>query len=188
MVHALTIALALLLCASAARADLDLSPRLSEYDLDGRKFRKLAFLEAGQEVTYVPPRDWNYSGSSARLILRPPKKAQAEATVTKSAPGRMSVFNEETTKLLVAEALSSVPVGSTNVTVTSQEKNALLIAGKETFLVTLSYTLYGETYGRSLLFLNRATDQIRFQFVSRAVDFKNLQGEFQSSLCSWRNL
>lgn len=188
MVHSLTIALVSLLCAVAARADLDLSPRLSEYNLDGRKFRLLAFLESGQQVTYVPPRDWGYSGSSARLILHPPKKAQAEATVTKSALGRMTVFNEETTKMLVAEALSCVPPESTNVTLTSQEKNPLLIAGKETFLVTLSYTLYGETYGRSLLFLNRATDQIRFQFVSRAVDFKILQKEFQTSLCSWRNI
>ena len=188
MVHALIIAFACLLCAGLARADLDLTPKLSECDVDGVKFRKLAFLEARKDVTYVPPRDWDYSGSATKLTLRPRKKALAEASVTKSAPGRRPGSMRNTTKMLVAEALSSVPARSTNVTVTSQEKNPFLIAGKETFLVSLTYTLYGETYARSLFFLNRATDQIRFQFVSRAPDFKDLQREFQSSLCTWRNL
>jgi len=177
-----------LLCAGIARAELDLTPKLSHYDLDGIKFRKLVFSESGKEITYVPPKDWDYSGNAARLILHPPKKAQAEASITRSALPGVTVLDEQAMKMLVSEALKSVPVESTNVTVTSQEKNLFLIAGKETFLVSLTYTLYGETYSRSLVFLNRSTDQIRFQLISRSPDFKQLQAEFQRSLGSWRNL
>lgn len=188
MVHALATVLACLLCAGIACAELDLTPTLSHYDLDGRKFRKLVFAESGKEVTYVPPKDWDYSGSAARLILHPPRKPQAEASITRSALPGMTAFDEQATKMLVGDALKSVPAESTNVTVTSQEKNAFLIAGKETFFVSLTYTLYGETYARSVLFLNRSSDQIRFQLITRSPDFKQLQAEFQRSLGSWQNL
>jgi hypothetical protein len=70
----------------------------------------------------------------------------------------------------------------------SQEKNPLLIGRKETFLVIVSYTLYGDNYQRSMMFLNRGNEQVRFQFVSRAVDFKDLQAAFQGSHFTWRNL
>lgn len=188
MVHALTIVFACLLSAGIARAELDLTPKLSHYDLDGIKFRKLVFSESGKEITYVPPRDWDYSGTAARLVLHPPKKTQAEASITKFALPGITALDEQATKMLVAEALKSLPVESTNVSVTSQEKNPFLVAGKETFLVSLTYNLYGETYSRSLVFLNRSTDQIRFQLIARSTDFKELQADFQKSLGSWRNL
>jgi hypothetical protein len=188
MVHALIIAFIGLLCAGVARADLDLTPKLLEYNSEGFKVRKLVFLESGKDVTYIPPRDWDYSGSATKLVLHPRQKAQAEASITKSVLGTGSRFNEATTKMLVTEALKSMPAGSTEVTLTSQEINPFLFAGKETFRVSWTYTFYGETYTRSLLFVNRATDQIRFQLVSRTADFEGLQKEFQRSLFTWQNL
>ncbi|PZR75147.1 MAG: hypothetical protein DLM73_06045 [Chthoniobacterales bacterium] len=172
----------------SARADLQLTPKLVHYEFDGVKSELLAFSDDSKTVTYTPPRGWDYSGSSMKLILRPPVKTLAEASVTKSPLKPATIFDEETTKLLVAEALHSAPPGSTNITLTSQETNPFRIAGKDTFLVSFTYTLYGENYARSLLFLNRETDQIRFQLVCRATDFKDLQRQFQSSLCSWHNL
>lgn len=188
MVHALIIAFIGLLCAGVARADLDLTPRLSESTFEGVKVRKLVFVESGKDVTYMPPRDWNYSGNATKLVLHPPRKAQAEASITKFVLGAGTRFDEKTTNLLVAEALRSVPAGSTDVTLVSQETNSALFAGKEAFRVSWTYTFYGETYTRSLLFVNRATDQIRFQLICRTSDFAELQGEFQRSLSSWRNL
>ena len=188
MVHALIIAFIGLLCAGAARADLDLNPKLSEYNSEGFKVRKLVFLESGRDVTYIPPRDWDYSGSAAKLVLHPRQKAQAEASITKSVLGTATRFDETTTKPLVAEALRSIPAGSTDVSLISQEINPFPIAGKETFRVSCTYTFYGENYTRSLLFVNRATDQIRFQLVCRTADFEGLQKEFHRSLFSWQNL
>src|SRR3979411_2385884 len=116
MVHALIIALIGLLCAGLARADLDLTPKLLEYNSEGFKVRKLVFLESGKDVTYIPPRDWDYSGNALKLVLHPRQKAQAEASITKSALGTAIRFDETTTKLLVAEALRSMPAGATDVT------------------------------------------------------------------------
>jgi len=176
------------LFAVPARADLLLTPKRVQYEADGVKTELLAFSDNAKTVTYQPPRGWDYSGDAARLTLRPSKAAQAEATVTKLPLKMKTGLDEETTKTLVAESLRSAPAGSANITITSQEKNAFFIAGKETFLITLSYTLYGESYVRYLVFLNRDSDQIRFQLVCRAADSRALQQEFQASLCSWRNL
>ncbi|MDQ2659748.1 MAG: hypothetical protein M3Y03_04940, partial [Verrucomicrobiota bacterium] len=59
---------------------------------------------------------------------------------------------------------------------------------KETFLVIVSYQLRGKNYKRSLMFLNRDNEQVRFEFVSRATDFNELQRAFLGSMFSWQNL
>lgn len=177
------------LFAASARADLQLTPKISEAWADGAKIKFLAFSDgSGKDVTYRPPTAWEYSGSSTRFTLRPPDKPQAEGTIARINLSQPAVFDDETMKKLTAEVLASVPGGSTNVTLVSQQKNPLLIARKETFLVIISYTFYGENYQRSMMFLNRGNEQVRFQFVSRAADFKPLQAAFQRSHFTWRNL
>jgi hypothetical protein len=189
MVHSLTLLSAGALFVASARADLQLSPKISESWVDGAKIKFLAFSDGSdKDVTYSPPTGWQYSGSSTTLTLHPPGKPQAEGTIARINLSHPAVFDDETIKKLTAEVLASVPGGSTNVTLVSQEKNPLLIAQKETFLVIVSYTFYGENYQRSMMFLNRGNEQVRFQFVSRAVDFKDLQAAFQRSHFTWRNL
>ena len=141
MVRPLILALAGSLLIAPARAELDLTPKLSEYELDGVKFKQLAFSDGSKIVTYAPPRGWDYSGSATQLTLRPPGKSQAEATIKKVALSQPASFDEGTAKKLVQEAIASVPPGSTDIQLVSQEKNPLMIERKETFLVTLSYNL-----------------------------------------------
>ncbi len=189
MVHALKFAAAGLLLAASARADLQLTPRLVDYELDGVKFKQLVFSDgSGKDITYSPPTGWEYSGSATKLSLRPPKKPQAEATVTKVTLSRPGVFDDESIKKITDEALASVPSSSTNVTLVSQEKNPLMIEKKETFLVTIAYSFYGENYKRSIMFLNRSKEQLRFELVSREADFKDLQKAFLGSQFTWQNL
>jgi len=173
---------------ASARAELLLTPSIDEYELDGAKLKQLAFQDGGKKVTYQSPRGWDYSGSATQLTLRPPKKTQAEATITRiplSAPG---AFDEETLKKLVADPAALAPKGSQNVAIISQEKNPFLLNRKETFLVVLNYDFYGQSYSRSILFLNREKEQIRFQLTSRKADFRELQQAFLSSQYSWHNL
>lgn len=180
---------ALLLSIASTQAELQFTPRLSEYELDGVKLKQLAFADGdGKVITYTPPKGWQYSGSAAKFTLHPPNKRQAEGSISKVSLSQPAIFNEETMKKLTEEALAIAPKGSTNITLLSQEKNLLLIERKETFLVTISYTFYGENYQRSIMFLNRGNEQIRFQFVSRAEDFKDLQSAFLASQFSWQNL
>ena len=56
MVRPLILALAGSLLIAPARAELDLTPKLSEYELDGVKFKQLAFSDGSKIVTYAPPR------------------------------------------------------------------------------------------------------------------------------------
>lgn len=81
-----------------------------------------------------------------------------------------------------------MPKGSTDIQLTSQEKNPLMIQRKETFLLTLTYNFYGQSYSRSILFLNRGKEQIRFQLACHQADFNELQKAFLGSQYSWQNL
>ena len=171
-----------------ARAQLQLSPQLSEYQLDGAKLQQLAFADGEKKVTYQPPRGWAYSGGPSQLTLRPPGKTQAEATITKLPLSGEDRFDDESLKKLVMEASATLPQGSQNVIVLSQEKNPVKIGRKETFLVILSYNLFGQAYKRSVLFLNRGKEQIRFQLVCHDSDFQELQRDFLASQFSWQNL
>src|SRR4029077_13994808 len=106
MVRALILALgsSLSLLNASAHADLDLTPKLSHYELDGVEFKQLAFSDGSKIVTYAPPRGWDYSGSATRLTLRPPGKSKAEATIKKVALSQPASFDEGTAKRLVQEA------------------------------------------------------------------------------------
>lgn len=189
MVRPLIVAFASsLLLAAIAKGELQLTPTVDEYVLDGAKLKQLAFFDGDQKVTYQSPRGWNYSGTATQLTLHPPNKQQAEATIARVSQSDQTQFDDETLKKLVAEALLLVPKGSTNVAVESQEKAPLRIGRRETFLVVLSYSLLGNTYNRSILFVNRGGDQLRCQLTCRSADFKELQKAFLSSQYSWRNL
>lgn len=59
---------------------------------------------------------------------------------------------------------------------------------KETLLLTLTYSFYGHSYNRWILFLNRGKEQIRFQVACRQSDFKEVQKAFLGSQYSWQNL
>lgn len=190
MVRSLTIILSgAFLIAAVAHAGLQLTPRLAEYKGDGATFKHLEFSDGnGKTVTYQSPRGWEYSGNSTQLKLRPPNKVQAEATITSVSLEQPGNFGEESLKKLVSDAIALVPKGSENISVVSQEKNLVMIEYKETFLITLRYTFYGENYGRSILFMNRGNEQIRSQLNCREVDFKELHQAFLRSQYTWQNL
>jgi hypothetical protein len=188
MVRSLTLILSGAFFIASARAELQLTPKVVEYKADGAILKHLEFSDGGKTVTYQSPRGWDCTGSASQLTLRPPNKAQVEATVTRVPLSQPGSFDEESLKKLVSDAVALVPKGSENVSVVSQEKNPLLIQGKETFLITLSYTFFGQKYGRSILFLNRGNEQIRSQLTCRAADFDELHRAFFHSQLSWQNL
>jgi hypothetical protein len=188
MVASLARVALVILAITSARAELQLTPTVSEYQLEGVKLKQLAFRDGEKKPTYQSPRGWDYSGSGDRLTLHPSGKSQGEATISRAPLPEPYTFTDENLKKLLAEAMASAPKNSSAVSVVSQEKNPLRISGKDTFQVVISYNLLGQTFNRSILFLNRDRDQLRFQFSAREGDFKELQRAFQTSLYSWQNL
>jgi hypothetical protein len=174
---------------AGARADLQLTPRESHYVLEGMKLDQLAFSDgSGKEVTYQQPPGWKYSGGADKLTLYPPAKGLAEGAIVRINLAKPGTFDQDSLKKLIQDALTSPPGGSTDITLVSQQMNPIKIGGKETFLAILAYTLNGVKYERSLLFLNRGKEQVRFQLTSRAVDFADLQKSFLASQCTWQHL
>lgn len=170
------------------QAELQLTPAISEYQLDGVKFKQLAFPNGDKRATYQPPPGWNWAGSANQLTLHPVGKSQAEAIISKTPLPQSVAFDDETINKLVAEVIASLPKEATAVKVVSQGKNPLVINRKETFQVVISYNLLGQTFNRSILFLNNDREQLRFQLVARPSDFKELQKTFQASLYTWQNI
>jgi hypothetical protein len=188
MVRSLTLIFGGAFFAAIAHADLLLIPRVVEFKGDGATFKRLEFSDGGKTVTYQSPRGWELSGTSTQLTLRPPNKAQAEATITRVPLSQPGSFDEESLKKLVSDSVALVPNGSENISVVSQEKDRVTIEHKETFLITLSYTFYGQKYGRSILFLNRGNEQIRSQLTCHEADFDALHRLFFRSQFTWQNL
>src|SRR6476661_6917968 len=115
MVRPLILALAGSLLIAPARAELDLTPKLSEYELDGVKFKQLAFSDGSKIVTYTPPRGWDYSGSATQLTLRSPGRPRAGETAQKVARRQPASFDEGTVKRLAEAAIACIPRGSSGI-------------------------------------------------------------------------
>ena len=188
MVRSVTLVLNGVFFVAITHAELQLTPKVSEYKGDGATFTHFEFSDDGKTVTYQSPPGWEYSGSATQLTLRPPGKSQAVATITRVPLSQPGSFDEESLKRLVNEAVALVLKGSENISIVSQEKNSLMIQRKETFLIKLSYTFHGQKYARSILFLNRGNEQIRSQLTCRDEDFKELQRVFLRSHETWQNL
>lgn len=181
--------LSLSIAISARGGDLDLTPRISTYELDGITFKQLSFSDGGSKpITYSPPDGWTYSGGASKLTLRPPNSQQIEATISRVKLSEPESIDEESVKKLADEVVASLPQGSIEVTVRSEEMDPVMINGKDTFLVTVSYTAFGQKFGRSAMLLNRGKEQIRFNLVSPWKDFPQAQRAFFASQFSWQNL
>ena len=174
--------------AASAQADLSLMPALEDVVGDGGKFKQLVFCDGNKKVIYQPPAGWDYSGSQTQLTLRPPNKPNSAVVVVRTPLASPGLFDDKSLEELVTAACALVPKGSEDIVVISQERNPLIIDSKETFLLQLSYTFYGEKFRRSILFLNRGNEQMRFQLTCREGDFKELQAAFFRSLYTWQNL
>lgn len=171
-----------------ARADLQLKPQTGEYELDGIKFRRVVFVDGEQRVTYTPPTDWEFSGSSDSFVLHPKQRSEAEAVISRVSLSKPQTFDDETMQRLSAEVSSSLPGGATHVEIVALEKNPVIIERKETFLVVVNYNFVGQPQTRSVMFLNRKNEQMRFQLTCRRGDFQDLQKAFLGSHYSWQNL
>ncbi|HEY3661525.1 MAG TPA: hypothetical protein VGL24_00050 [Chthoniobacterales bacterium] len=175
--------------ASATRANLDLSPQEESSDLEGTKISQLVFNTGSRlKASYQPPRGWKYSGGSDYLDLQPNGMAQVKARVSKLPAPAASPFDSEGRKGLTEKVIRSLPEGSEDVKILAEELNPLQIDGKQTYLVELSYTYYGERYACYTLFLERAPEMLSFRLSCRESNYQTLREEFRRSLYTWQNL
>ncbi len=172
-----------------ATAELNLSPRLESFDMDGVKLSQLAFEAGGDSpATYQPPPGWKYSGNRDALELTLENIPQARARIAKLPAGSGIRFDEEGLKRLREEAINSVPQGSEHVAITNVELNPLQIEHKQTYLVELTFTFFGEKFACYSLTLDRQPEAISFRLTCRQKDYSELRQVFHKSLFTWQNL
>jgi len=171
------------------RADLNLSPHEESFELDGIKLTHLVFDNGTTtKATYQLPPSWSCSGSNDQLTIQPADKAQADIAITKiDSPNAIS-FEEANRERLKQRAVASLPGDVSQIQVESEEANPLQISGRDTYLVQLSYTRFGERFKRYFLVVNLTSGQLLCQLTSRERDYDNVVKAFQQSLYSWQHL
>ena len=188
MVPAIRRFLLYLAFAGCVQGELRFTFQSQESELDGVKLRQLVFSDGTKQVSYAPPRGWQYFGGDDRLRLLPPAGQPGEAIISRTKLAQPQVFDDATLKRLTDEVVASVPKGTKRVSVILREKNRLLIDQKETFLVVINFELYGTPQSRSVMFLNRPGEQIQFQLTCPQARFPDLQKQFLGSQFTWQNL
>jgi len=180
--------LILLAFGTSTRAALSLAPTPSEYLGEGIKYTRLMFKDDKRQVTYVPPSLWSYRGSAAQLQLTPPENFKRATAAIEATPlTAPQPLDEKTIQLVRQTFLSSLPPGSQEVKVLAEDQNSVLIDGKiETYEISVSYQVYGETFVRSTLFANLPDLQLRFKLTASAKDFDALHRAFRASMVSWQ--
>lgn len=181
--------LLVILGASPLEAELNLSPREEKFELDGIKLTHLVFENGTtRRTTYQPPKQWSYSGSDNKLQLQPPEKGQADIAISKVPRQDAIPFEETNREKLKQKAIASLPEDCSDIKVDSEESNPVQISARNTYLVQLSYTRFGERFRRYFLLVDLGSGQLLCQLTSRERDYDGLVNAFQHSLCSWQHL
>ena len=141
-----------------------------------------------KKATYQPPPGWKYSGGRDSLDLQPPNIAQATAVITKLPSTNRFSFDEEGRKQLRERAIASLPQGSQQAKITSDELNPVQIDGKQTYLIEMNYVFFGQKFACYSLMLDRKPEAVSFRFSCREADYQQLRDAFQRSLFTWQNL
>lgn len=177
------------LLASVALAGLDFSPQEEEFELEGIKMSQLAFRTGnGPKAIYQPPRDWKYFGGNEYLDLQPAGLTQASAKVRKWPASPELSFDPEGRKRITEQIIASLPEGSEQVKLLTEEVNPLRICGRQTYLVELTYVYYGDRFACYTLLVERSPEMFCFRLSSREANYQALRDAFQRSLYSWQNL
>ena len=179
---------ALLLGASLAVAGnpIEFSADLKEFKGEGGiTYNRLTFKDDKQTIDFIPPKGWNCTLSGKNLHLRPADKnfaaAEIEAIPLLAAP---KPLDETAIAALAQQVLAALPPESQQATIVKQEQNPFL-GNHEGFEVTASYKALGDTFQRSVLFVNTPTNQIVFKLTAKKSDFETLHRAFRGSISSW---
>lgn len=167
-----------------ARGAIDFTPTTGERKLEGSVFKQLIFHEEGHAIAYEQPRGWTYSGGGGSIAFAPPGLAQAKAEIQQTPLSGAQKFDAATIKTLQDQVLASLPKEAQQPAIIGEENSPIMINGQPTYEVTIGYTLFGQEYQVSVLFVNLPDTQLRFRVAARKQDFEKVHRLFRGSLCS----
>jgi len=190
MVPVVIRALALLvLCASAARASVDLTPTDTVQLMETMKVHRIVFHDGAKQILYQAPKGWSCNGSSSSAVLSIPQHPAARASINDAAHLRIPALDDKSAKQFYKDpTLLQLPKDSKDVKVNSVVLNPLVVDGHPTLEVQVTYSYYGQSCARSILLIDRNGEEISCVLDCLAPDFDALHKLFAGSFYSFENL
>jgi hypothetical protein len=180
----ITAVVALLILATPAGADLDLTPIDGYYVVEGGRAPDLNFNDSGKVISYSPPGKWKPGGAGKQMTLMPPDKVQASASI-EALPAKQTLpATDENLKAYSDLAVGLLPRGASNVAVAGAAISAVQVCGYALAEVAITYKFFGQELETVIFFMPRPVEEIRFRLTCRAADFTDLYRPFQRSLFS----
>ena len=167
------------------RAQIDFTPTVNRYLSYGEEYSTVSFKDAKRSISMEVPRKWTCRGDAGRLRFLPPDENFAEGVVESAPPMRTRVFDDATVKALEAQVINGVPPGSQGVTLIGRLENPVILNQNLSYEFVLSYQTLGQTFHRSVIFVNCPEAQLIFRFTAPQKSFANLNSAFNRSVCSW---
>lgn len=167
------------------RADIDFTPTVNRYFAHGGEYSSVSFKDDKRTITMNVPRKWNCRGDASRLQFTPPDQSFAEGIVQAAPPMRAPAFDEATVKALEAHVIATLPPESQGATVISRMENSVILNQNLSYEFVVSYQTLGQTFHRSVIFVNGPEAQLIFRFTAPQKSFANLNSTFNRSVCSW---
>jgi hypothetical protein len=171
---------------TAATAAIDLTPTPAEYTAEGITIQQIIFTDGKRRVSYEPPRQWTYRGDASRLQFTPPEQSFAEGVIQTAPAMGAKAFDEATVKALEAQVMNTLPPGSHGVTVISRQSNPVILNQNMSYEFVVAYQTLGQTFHRSVIFVNCPDTQLVFRFTAPKAVFDNLNNAFRRSIYSWQ--
>ena len=176
----------LALALSCANGAIDLTPAISEYKSEGFVYQRVTFAADDGSITYVPPQGWSVRGSKNLLQLTAPGKKFAEGTIAAVALPTGQAFDEPTVRALEQQVLAEVPFGSQSLQVVSREENPVPAGQNVSYKFEISYSVLGQVFQRSVIFVHTAGTQLVFRFSAPKETYNLLNSAFRASIASWQ--
>jgi hypothetical protein len=137
-------------------------------------------------VIFTAPQNWMIRGGKDRLQLDPPNTNFAQALIQAMPRPLSSHFDEPTLKALEQQVMSEVPPGAQSVQLVSRLENPVVMAHSQSCGFLISYQTLGQTFQRSVIFVNCDDQQLVFRLTAPKTEFDKLNGAFCRSISSWR--
>ncbi len=165
---------------------LDFTPRYAESVQDGYPVKRLYFSDRDQRIYLSVPNTWRVSGNGQRGTLIPEKLSQASVLLENSPFNAKNSFDAEGLELYRKAAFGLVPAGASTIQVDYEKTNAVPINGWSSFEMAFSYNFYGQSFRRSVCFINIDKEkQVRFSVEGHKDYFDKLSQQAHATLASW---
>lgn len=151
----------------------------------GIVMERLVFKDDEGFITFTPPAGWRRQGQ-ANIAIFSREDAVGGRLEISAIEG--SKWPELTLEPYVNIVRSELPQGAELVEVISATDDCIVINGTKTFEVTVSFRTGKALFQRSVLFYNRAKDQIRFAVTARATSFREVHEQARQSWYSWQHV